>query len=113
MNNVTTLSRPGMLFVQDGAKAHTSAESIGYLGRKGVNVVPDWPARSPDLNVIEMLWGRIQRDVSRYAPTDEEQLEAYFIRCWEAIPQAEIDHLVLSFSFRLQRCIDNAEATIN
>ena len=40
MNNVTTLSRPGMLFVQDGAKAHTSAESIGYLGRKGVNVVP-------------------------------------------------------------------------
>ena len=32
----------------------------------GVAVVPDWPARSPDLNNIETCWGVLKQRLERY-----------------------------------------------
>ena len=111
-NNRGTLSQSGKLFVQDGAKAHTAAETIQYLQRAGIDVVMDWSPRSPDLNPIELLWSVLQRMVSRRGPTNREELEKYFRESWDAIPQKYVDDLVLGFPDRLQKCMDNDGSTI-
>jgi transposase len=41
------------LFQQDGASSHRSHSTTRYLLDKAVRVLPDWPAQSPDLNIIE------------------------------------------------------------
>ena len=52
----------GWIFQQDNARIHTSALTKNFLSQKGVTLL-DWPAKSPDLNPIENLWGIVARDV--------------------------------------------------
>ena len=52
------------LFQQDNAAIHTSSMSTDFFGEQGVNVM-DWPARSPDLNPIEIVWAIMSRGVYR------------------------------------------------
>ena len=96
--------------MQDGARAHT--EGTRYLGKKKVRVLADWPPRSPDLNVIETIWGHIQARVSENAPSDERQLKEFWQREWEAIPQDYIDGLVRTFTSRLRECVRLGGRTI-
>lgn len=83
-----------------------------YLASKKVNTVPDWSARSPDLNPIEVMWARIQRLVDKHAPTDKEELKNFWQKEWDLIPQSEVDKLVMSFTDRLKACIINKGATL-
>ena len=101
-----------MKFVQDGARSHIDHHVMKYLVSKKVNTVPDWPARSPDLNPIEVMWARIQRLVDKHAPTDKEELKNFWQKEWELIPQSEVDKLVMSFTDRLKACIINKGATL-
>lgn len=88
-------------FMQDGARAHTAFSTLRYLASKNVKVIENWPPRSPDLNPIEHLWARLQRDVSDRGPHDEDDLKMFILECWRAVPQCEIDSLVSTFG---QRC---------
>ena len=51
------------LFQQDNARCHTAAGTAAYLARRRINVLPDWPAQSPDLNPIENAWAMVDREV--------------------------------------------------
>lgn len=49
--------------MQDGALSHTCVATQKFLAENEVNVLPFWPAYSPDLNIIENLWSYMKRDL--------------------------------------------------
>jgi transposase len=110
--SLSILRQPGLLFMQDGASAHTSGETMGKLKQLRVDVIPDWPPRSPDLNPIETLWAILGQRISKRAATSIEDLERITLEEWDKISQATVDRLVLGFEKRLRAVIETGGETI-
>jgi transposase len=105
---VPELKRRNLTFLQDGAACHRAA--IPYLKSKGVKLVENYPPRSPDFNVIEMLWARLQRDVWALRPTSRRELESSVRQAWDAIPEAFVLSLLRGWRNRLQIAAANGGA---
>ena len=96
----------------DGDTTHGTEECLHYLKTKGIEILPLWPPRSPDLSPIENLWGIIQKRVDSHGPSDADELYAFIEKEWEAIPQSEVDKLIASFRRRCRKCVQKKGATI-
>ena len=46
----------GFLLQQDNAPCHRSNQRKEVMKDLGIPLLPDWLARSPDLNIIEHIW---------------------------------------------------------
>ncbi len=55
------------IFQQDLAPVHTAKSTKSWLNDHGVGVL-DWPANSPDLNLIENIWGIVKRKMRNKRP---------------------------------------------
>lgn len=97
----------GFEYQHDNATIHTAKATQDTLEAQGVEVVK-WPAKSPDLNPMENLWGIVVRDVygggKQYDSLDA--LEAAIRKAWEAIPQSRLDALLDSMDNRNFECIE-------
>lgn len=91
------------ILVQDGAGCHKAA--LKYLADKGIELLADWPARSPDLNVIENLWHIMASDVSIKFPTCRTTLVSAIRAAFNDISEAYIKELVLSFPGRCREVV--------
>jgi len=90
---------------QDGAPCHTAASTISFLADHGICLLSDWPAQSPDLNIIESLWSDLKSRVSRKKCSSIDQLWQYCQEEWHAIPNDDIRKLYQSIERRLKEVI--------
>ncbi|GFV87080.1 transposable element Tcb1 transposase [Trichonephila clavipes] len=67
----------------------------------------DWPARSPDLNPIEHVWGFLGRRLAARAlpPVTIRELRLALQDEWAAMPQQLTDTLILSMGKRCETCL--------
>ncbi|GFX63889.1 transposable element Tc1 transposase [Trichonephila clavipes] len=66
-----------------------------------------WPARSPDLNLIENVWDALGRQVAgrNYPPTNKNTLIRALTEEWDKFPQQLLDNVVQSMVLRVECCI--------
>ena len=74
----------------------------------------DWPANSPDLNIIENMWGLLSREVysggRQFSNVDE--LKADIVQKWDSIDQSVIHNLYDTLPHRIFNLINkNGKAT--
>lgn len=90
------------IFQQDNAAIHTAGIVKQWFADKNFELL-DWPARSPDLNPIENLWGSIARKVYKNGKQFNNVLELKeaIREAWTSIPRIELENLVRSMPKRL------------
>ncbi len=99
------------VFMQDGARPHTAKVTTEMLANEGVTLV-EWPAKSPDLNPIETVWGIMTAriDVDHCVTVDE--LSGAIDRAWDSVSQEEINKLVEGFENRVLKMIERGGQNI-
>ena len=86
-------TRRGQIFQQDGAPCHTSGSTMKFLRGKKIKVLQRWPAQSPDMNIIEHIWGRMKEEAWRTKPNNLEELWDACKVAFYAIPDDFINKL--------------------
>lgn len=89
------------IFMQDGARAHTSKETKAHLNKLNVRLLDYWPPRSPDLNPIEQVWSHLNALVARRCCNTEAELVTATRECWNDIPVHIMNNFQQSF---LDKC---------
>ncbi len=89
---------------QDLAPAHTAKGTKSWFNDHGVTVL-DWPANSPDLNLIENLWGIVKRKMRDTRPNNADDLKATIKATWASIPPQQCHKLITSMPRRIEAVI--------
>jgi len=103
----TATHAAGCIYQQDNASIHVSRHSTAWLREHNITTL-DWPAKSPDLNPIENVWGILARRVyagGRQFSTPEELISTIKVE-WEKIDQSELDQLVKSMPKRVGQVLE-------
>lgn len=107
------LGRHPFIFQQDNASIHTAKVVKSWFRDENLQVL-DWPALSPDLNIIENAWGWLARKVfeggQQYQNTNE--LISAIHRHWNAMPMNIVKNLFGSVPKRLIEVIKVGGKTI-
>ncbi len=83
------------IFQQDLAPAHTAKGTKSWFNDHGVTVL-DWPAKSPDLNPIENIWGIVKRKMRDTRSNNADELKATVKETWASIPPQQCHKLITS-----------------
>ena len=94
------------LFQHDNDPKHTSKTTTALLKRLRVKLM-DWPSMSPDLNLIELLWGILKRKVEVRKVSNTCQLHDVVMEEWKSNPVATCEALVNSMHRRVKAVLDN------
>ena len=84
--NTAFLTVPRSVFQQDGASCHTSKSTLRFLKNQKIKVLPDWPAMSPYLNLVEHCWAWLAKQVSGQAFSTTDDLWAALQHEWAHVP---------------------------
>ena len=97
----------GFLFQQDNAPCHTSQFSRKTMENLGIALLPNWPARSPDLNIIENLWKMLKDRLEGAQYQNLDQLWNFVESQFYSIPDETIANLYLSIPKRVNSVISS------
>ena len=87
------------LLLHDNAHPKVSECVTKYLGEVGIQRMV-WPARSPDINPIELVWDMLGRSVRIHFCENLEDMQAALQYEWERLPQKDIPTLIRSVPSR-------------
>lgn len=105
--SLETKEKQKFVFQQDSAPAHGSKVAQAWCSSKfsGFITRNEWPPSSPDLNMIELVWGIVQSRACAVPHASLESLINALQREWDKLDQATINGLVEEFPERLEKCI--------
>lgn len=79
---------PVFVFQHDNAPPHRAGDTVAWLDQQPFNYMR-WPAYSPDMNIIETIWGQIMQNLRANPPLDVPTLRNRVMQHWaEITPQA-------------------------
>jgi hypothetical protein len=92
------------VFQHAGVSPHGARTTRDFLAPLCVTPASDlqWPANSPDINVIDNFWLIRQRRRGGQVPQTPDQLWQQGQTAWNEITAEEVNHLVQSFASRLR-----------
>lgn len=94
-------------FVQDNSAVHRARIVQNWFQNQVNMTVIDWPAKSPDLNPIENLWGHMVLNWDSSNIKSKANLDNVVMSTWESLRGTNIcANMVQSMSRRLQEVID-------
>ena len=95
------------LFQQDGVPCHKSAKVLSFFEEEGIALLPDWPSRSPGLNIIEKLREYLKIQVSEHNIQNLQELWTIVQTQSFKIPERFIENLFDSIPRRIDAVIKN------
>lgn len=99
---------------QDGAPSHSASQSrqAAELSAPG-GLLLDWPPNSPDLSLIENVWGIMAQELSYFPdPRNVTDLLAALNKVKAAIKPQVFENVFDGMAGRLKKCIDLNGATL-
>ena len=106
-NGLLKIYNPSDIFMQDGAPCHKSKSTVAYLDEMNVCHICDWPAQSPDLNIIENLWAIMKNKLRKRYMNNKEDMWKYIQEEWSSIDNGIITKLYESIPRRLRAVLMN------
>ena len=95
---------------QDNDPCHTVASQIvqdwNVACGSNVQLLPNWPPSSPDLNIIENVWALVQRQVNSLGCKDFGDFKQAVLECFAELPQETVASLYNSMGKRMEAVLE-------
>lgn len=103
---------------QDNDRCHAAASKLGledYLKKNKdskIEILPGWPAHSPDLSPIENFWGSVQIKANSMGCRSFLAFKRVVMKIIREAPSTWFEHYYKTMNDRLKQCIKNKGARI-
>lgn len=97
--------RQNFIFQQDNAPCHSSRYTQTWIEAQNFQTL-SWPSNSPDMNIIETVWGHIGRKLREDPPLTVTELRHKVHRIWNSLSAEYLQSLYAQLQTRVQTLID-------
>lgn len=91
---------PNFVFQQDNAPPHTARDTINWIEQQQFQHM-EWPPYSPDMNVIETVWGVIMQKLRADPPQTVADLRNRVMQHWAEVTPQYLRRLYASLPHRV------------
>ena len=94
-------------FIQDNATPHKARITKEWMTENEIPVVEDFPPNSPDINIIESIWGNMKNTMYPPGKTyTQRTLEIACVNTWNNYALDQIRAVIDGLQARIQKCIE-------
>lgn len=111
---INQINNDSVRFQQDNAPAHSSKATKQWLIDHNINTF-QWSPNSPDINIIENVWGILARKIysENFTFCSISELKKYIVKEWKLLDQNIIRNLYNSCIDRLISVVENNGSFLN